>query len=175
MVVPSDRVERARVSFAPSRSGSNVGLLASSCDGSTLFCMRGVLMLATALAGLVDGCSNGSNCDAVGVISGGGANFTLTCGGSDLTQVVVTGPCTGGPTSGLELPVYTMDGPYVTVYSPTPGVCHVELTFATGFIYSVDVTYTWQGGECGNRYAGPTVKAFTVNNPSDTCFDGGHE
>lgn len=58
----------------------------------------------------------------------------------------------------------------VTVYSSSAGSCHIELTFATGFTYSADVTFTSQTeGLCPGcaPYIGPTSGPFTVNNPSD--------
>jgi hypothetical protein len=138
--------------------------------------MRGLLVLAVALSGFVEGCSR-SICDEGDDVSTSaeGALFTLTCASGDLTQIVVTGPCTSGPTSGSYLPVYTTNGSSVTVYSPTPGVCHVELIFAAGFTYSADVTYVWQEEACGSRYAAPTSTSaeFAVDNPGDTCLDGG--
>ena len=94
---------------------------------------------------------------------------------SKVTVAFASLSCTNGPSSGLDLPVYSVNGPYVSVYSPTPGVCHVELIFATGFTYSADVTYIWQEGACNDQYAAPTSASakFAVNNPSDTCGDGG--
>ncbi len=141
--------------------------------------MRALVVAVAAAAALGQGCSN-DDCgdrngkDAPGaIISAEGAQFTLSCS-SDLTQVAVTGPCTNGPNSGLYLPVYDVEGRYVAVYSPSPGVCHVELVFSTGFTYSTDVTFTWQG-QCGQHYAGPTTSAFMVDDPSDACVDGGGE
>jgi hypothetical protein len=64
----------------------------------------------------------------------------------------------------------------VFVEGQSPGVCHVQLTFATGFTYSTDVTFATQsGGVCGGPqckcgdYLAPTSGPFTVHNPSDTC------
>jgi hypothetical protein len=64
----------------------------------------------------------------------------------------------------------------VFVESQSPGVCHIELTFATGFTYPADVTFTLHpGGVCGGPqckcgdYLAPTSGPFTVNNPSNTC------
>jgi hypothetical protein len=52
--------------------------------------------------------------------------------------------------------------------SPSPGVCHIELIFATGFTYSTDVMFNSQEGECASSNV-PILGPFTVNNPSDTC------
>jgi hypothetical protein len=64
----------------------------------------------------------------------------------------------------------------VFVDGQSPGVCHVELIFATGFTHRVDVTFGLRpGGRCGGPqckcadYLAPTSGPVTVNNPSDTC------
>jgi hypothetical protein len=61
-----------------------------------------------------------------------------------------------------------------------PGICHVALTFADGFTYSTDVTFTWMtlGAAPGcpdpcRPFVGPTQVRFLVDNPSATCIDGG--
>jgi hypothetical protein len=126
----------------------------------------------------------------VGVLGGGGCGITsddcggctdaasvlfyLSCSPNDLTSVVTSGPCSM-PDASLEW--YTGGGTkWVAVGSPSPGECHIVLTFATGFTYSADVTFTSQtGGQCpGCRsYIGPTSGPFTVNNPNTTCLDAG--
>ena len=71
----------------------------------------------------------------------------------------------------------------VVVQGQSPGVCHVKLTFATGFTYSTDVTFASQSGgvcggpqcKCGDILAptpgpGGFTVPVTVNNPSDTCL-----
>ncbi len=67
---------------------------------------------------------------------------------------------------------------YVAVPSPGPGVCDVELTFATGFTYSAEVTFASMTctTACGS-FIGPTAGPFMVNNPGDTCvaLDAGDE
>jgi hypothetical protein len=74
------------------------------------------------------------------------------------------------------------DSQYVDINSPSAGVCHVELTFGTGFTYSADVTFTSEPGLTGpscpwscpmTTY--PKLGAFAVNNPSTTCVDGGSD
>ncbi len=97
------------------------------------------------------------------------ATLNLSCSATDLMNVVVSGPCStdGGPW-------YRAAGQFVELSSPSPGVCHVELTFATGFVYSTDVTFTTPPADpsaCCNTATAPTLATFTVNNPSATCVD----
>ena len=127
------------------------------------------LLAASAVVGA--GCSSSGECNLVPPPVY--ASFELTCGSTDLTSVAVSGPCE------------TDAGPAFTVYpgeisiasSPTPGVCHVELTFATGLTYTVDVTYALQPFDCNGQqneyYVAPTQNVFTVDNPSTTCVDSG--
>jgi hypothetical protein len=60
----------------------------------------------------------------------------------------------------------------VTVGSPSPGTCHVELVFANGFKYATDVSFAFQNIGCGcASFIGPASGgSVTVNNPSDTCI-----
>jgi hypothetical protein len=80
------------------------------------------------------------------------AIFNLSCGPTDLTSVALSGPCSIGDAS----PPNYLFGPASTSLafsSPSPGQCHVVLTFATGFTYSADVTFasqtTAQPAGCG--------------------------
>jgi hypothetical protein len=98
------------------------------------------------------------------------ATFNLSCSPNDLTSVVATGPC-ADPDASLSWYTGKETQWAVGVVSPSPGVCHIELTFATGFTYSADVTFTEQTA-C-NSFIGPTSGPFMVNNPSDTCLDAG--
>ena len=78
-------------------------------------------------------------------------------------------------TAGLAFQTPSTSESDVTVFSAGPGVCHIELTFATGFTYSTDVTFTQvseDGCACPSLFAA-TSGPFTVNNPSDTCVDAG--
>ena len=102
------------------------------------------------------------------------ATFELSCSPNDLTNVIATGPCA---TPDAALSWYTGSATEwdVAVTSAGPGACHVELTFATGFTYSADVTFALQTiesppgcPECP-PYVGPTSGPFMVDNPSDTC------
>jgi hypothetical protein len=104
------------------------------------------------------------------------AIFDLSCGATDLTSVALSGPCATGDAS----PSNYLSGQSVEVSSPTPGVCHVDLTFATGFTYSADVTFeshTINQPICDGTeirpYVAPTQTPFTVNTPSTTCVDAG--
>jgi hypothetical protein len=52
------------------------------------------------------------------------------------------------------------------------------MTFATGFTYSADVTFTLQSqndppGCPVWHYTAPTQRTFIVNNPGSTCVDAG--
>ena len=124
---------------------------------------------------LVDGCNSTKDCCG-GCPAPEPAVFQLTCGATDLQSVVATGPC-AMPDASLSSYV---GNHIVVVRSQSPGVCHVELTFATGFTYSSDVTFATQsGGVCGGPqctcpdYLAPTAGPFPVNNPSATCVSGG--
>jgi hypothetical protein len=104
------------------------------------------------------------------------AVLQLSCGSNDLKSVTTTGPCSM-PEAGLSS--YVGNGS-VFVQSDGPGVCHIELTFATGFTYSADATFaTHSGGVCGGPQCtcppviAPTQTTFMVNNPSTTCVDAG--
>src|ERR1039458_9169949 len=68
------------------------------------------------------------------------AIFQMSCGPTDLANVVVSGPCSIGDASISNLAA----SPWLAISSPSPGVCHVTLTFATGFTYSADVTFIAQ-------------------------------
>jgi hypothetical protein len=107
------------------------------------------------------------------------ARFDLSCGSTDLTSVVVAGPCVTGdasPTGYLS----GSDGQHVLLSSWSPGVCSVELMFATGFTYSAQVTFVSQTVGNPNRCScqttiSPTQSTFVVNNPSTTCVDAGDD
>jgi hypothetical protein len=117
-----------------------------------------------------DGCALGLFCNG-----GTDAIFDLSCGPTDLTSVVISGPCATGDAS-LSNHVSGSESQYVSLSSPSPGVCHVELTFATGFTYSADVTFVSESvvGPCAcPSSTAPTQNTFMVNNPSTTCVDAG--
>jgi hypothetical protein len=98
----------------------------------------------------------------------------LSCGATDLTNISVSAPCATGDGDASNQVV----AQGVSVLSPSPGVCHVELTFATGFTYATDVTFqSMSRANCGTTeaYIGPTQGVFDVNNPSTTCVDAGSE
>jgi hypothetical protein len=66
------------------------------------------------------------------------------------------------------------------LYSMTGGVCHIALTFATGFAYSTDVTFNYWPPPPGNASGctgpwgvAPTQAIFVVDNPPGTCGDAG--
>jgi hypothetical protein len=94
-----------------------------------------------------------------------------------MTNVAVSGPCATGDAA-LPYSLDSFNPQNLYVGSLSPGICHVELTFATGFTYSTDLTFmssTQSSGCCPGTYVTPTVNAFMVNNPSTTCVDAGPE
>jgi hypothetical protein len=98
------------------------------------------------------------------------ASFLLSCASANLTQVGLSGPCATGDAS----PAHYVSGTSVDIYSAGAGVCHVELTFETGFTYSTDVTFTSvMAGDpkCPSPIVSPTQSTFVVNNPSNTCVN----
>jgi hypothetical protein len=119
-----------------------------------------------------DGGSPEEGCTVSCRIPYGFATFNLSCSATDLTNVAVSGPCTAV----ADTPSNLVFEQSIPIYSPSPGVCHVELTFATGFTYSTDVTFTSQSANpsaCCPLLTAPTQTSFTVNNPSTTCVDAG--
>jgi hypothetical protein len=105
------------------------------------------------------------------------AIFDLSCGPTDVVNIGLSGACSTGDASS-SADVFGATSASVAVSSPNPGVCHVVLTFATGFNYSADVTFLSQTdspppGCPVSHYTAPTQRTFTVNNPSNTCVDAG--
>jgi hypothetical protein len=101
------------------------------------------------------------------------AIFNLSCGPTDLTSVALSGPCSTGDASPSNY-LFGAVSKSLAFDSPSPGRCHVFLTFATGFTYSTDVTFTSQTdtvppGCHVSSYTAPTQQTFTVNNPGGTC------
>ena len=134
-----------------------------------------IVALVGGVVAAVHGCSSSQDCCG-SCPADEPAIFHLSCTSSDLTGVETTGPCERD--AGLSL-TRGDDAAWVgTVFvqGQSPGVCHVKLTFATGFTYSADVTFATQSGgvcggpqcKCGDILA-PTSGPFTVDNPSDTC------
>jgi hypothetical protein len=99
----------------------------------------------------------------------------LSCGGTDLSSVVLSGACNILDASS---PATYLGGPqqqYVYIPSYEVGDCHVELTFASGFTFSTDVHFSSQTDEsdpqCPCGYIQPDKQTIAVNNPSSTCVD----
>lgn len=125
-----------------------------------------------------------SGCDSLfeghacsGGCAGGPASavFELACSQNNLVSVEATGPCSM-PGKPLSFYTGTATKGVVNVGSPTPGTCHVTLTFATGFTWSSDLTFgTINDSEPGCArcpdFVGPTSNSngSKVNNPPDTC------
>ena len=134
--------------------------------------MRSMITLsavASLLVVLEAGCSSSSPCALpCGAI---GATFNLSCNSNDLTSVVASGPCSM-PDASLSWYTGTGSQGTVTVYSSSPGTCHVQLSFASGFTFSTDVTFISQTeGTCGScpSFTEPSSGEFTVDNPASTC------
>lgn len=121
------------------------------------------------------GCG-GHSCPAL-CLANKPAVFQLSCGPTDLLNVALSGVCSvgdAGPSSYLFGPASMS----LAIHSSNAGNCHVSLTFATGFSYSADVTFTLQTDttypDChGCSYTVPTQQTFIVDNPSGTCMDAG--
>jgi hypothetical protein len=104
----------------------------------------------------------------------GPASFVLMCNPTDLTSVTASGLCALPDAS----PLVAVSE--LTIYGRSPGVCHVVLTFASGFTYTADVNFVSQTdpeppgcvGTCP-PYITATQRTFVVDNPPETCTDGG--
>jgi len=123
----------------------------------------------------VVGCDGGGlACTVSCGIPYGFATFNLSCSATHLTNVAVSGPCATD-----DGPSYSVAGQSISINSTSAGVCHVELTFATGFTYSTDVTFESQSAPkppvCCPLLTAPTQSTFTVDDPSATCVDAGSD
>ena len=140
--------------------------------------MQGALTLAIA-AGLLTvvgvcvslgACGSSSSCCGSCDASEPAA-IDLSCAPSDLARVTISGPCNS---------TFDADGAgaftekTLFVYGEKEGSCHVTLTFASGFVHAVDVSFTARTsyvcgspacGSCG-QITTPGSGPFTVNNPS---------
>lgn len=134
------------------------------------------------------GCQTTYSCPG-GCTVGAYAVLELTCRAT-VTSARLTGPCAPSGDAGAGFgfscaPVTEV--PFsgckeVHIAATVPGVCHVELTFATGFTYSTDVTFASQTdpeppgcGQCP-QYVGPASQAtFIVDNPATACLDAGSD
>jgi hypothetical protein len=142
--------------------------------------MRKIRRVATAFGvaaafGGGTGCVQQSSCDNISRVETP-ATFELACAPSDLTAVNVSGPCSSS-NMGSDPADYDGNGEVglgkLEVGSQVAGLCHVDLTFASGFVYSTDVTFTGTSDSCGTGFISPTQSVFAVNNPASTCMDGG--
>lgn len=121
------------------------------------------------------GCVQQQACDNISRVETP-ATFDLACAPSALTAVKVSGPCSSSNMS-TDPAAYEGNGEVgpgkLEVGSQVAGLCHVDLTFASGFVYSTDVTFTGTSDGCGTGFITPTQSAFAVNGPGSTCSDGG--
>jgi hypothetical protein len=121
------------------------------------------------------GCVQSQACDNISRVETP-VTFDLACAPNDLTVVKVSGPCSLSNMS-TDPADYSGNGELGTgklaIGSQVAGLCHVTLTFASGFVYSTDVTFTGTSDDCGTGFISPTQSVFVVNNPSSTCTDGG--
>jgi hypothetical protein len=138
---------------------------------------RALMIVVVAVVGFVViggvGCGHRS-CDS-GVLGDQPATFQLSCGTTNLTNVALSGVCATGDAGPSDVLVDSIRAS-ISIGSPSPGECHVVVTFATGFTYSADVTFTMQRDPdpncCGAcSYVAPDQPTFMVNNPSSTCVD----
>jgi hypothetical protein len=132
-----------------------------------------LLAMAVLPTGLA-ACMVGHPCPGA-CIASSSAVIQLSCALTDVTSATVTGPCAGD--AGVQS-LHVYPGGSLYVWSPSTGVCHVSLTFSSGFTYETDVTFATQTDNdpgCGNcpPYIGPTQGSFRVDNPSNTCVDAG--
>jgi hypothetical protein len=128
-----------------------------------------VLGLIVVCGLLVVACSASTPCSA-GCTAASSATFLMSCNPNDLVAITTNGPCTNSD-AGLSWYTGAETKWAAAVFAASPGTCHVVLTFATGFTYSADVTFTEQSQSCGcPSYVGPNGPGgFQVNNPPDTC------
>lgn len=67
------------------------------------------------------------------------------------TQLELTGPCSGGEwEASISFSQPPPDRGQVTFSTSGPGDCHVELSFANGFVYSTDLHFDWVWLACGS-------------------------
>jgi hypothetical protein len=125
------------------------------------------------------GCRAGTACPGF-CSDDGPAILHLSCAPADLTSVALSGSCAGGDASPSSY-LSGASGASLAITSPSPGACSVTLTFATGFIYSVEVTFVSQpavatsGCPACPSYTVPAQSEYAVENPSTTCADAGDE
>ena len=100
------------------------------------------------------------------------AVFYLSCPSADLTAVNLSGPCATGQDASAPA-AHNFSGDTLSLVTGYAGVCHVELTFSNGFVYSTDINFQRQPSEhCGcSPRAVPTPRTVMVPNPPDTCGD----
>lgn len=108
---------------------------------------------------------------------GGSALLQLACTPTEPVSVTASGPCAVSDDAGapyVNLWHAPSGSTVLVIGSPAPGVCHVLLTFASGFTYATDMNFDWQNVSptgCCPPFVGPTssTNGYAVDNPPGTC------
>jgi len=136
-----------------------------------------LMVLVVALVGCNDSDDNmrDRECSLL-VINNRPVGFEFACAPAQVPGVVLSGVCFVGDAGPPAYNPIRYGENGVAVSSLNPGLCNVELTFDTGFVFSEDVTFVLRGQSngCGDyTYTAPTQGTFVVNNPDSTCVDAG--
>jgi hypothetical protein len=104
-------------------------------------------------------------------IESSSATFDFSCAPNDLVSATVSPGCDDSGNALGRIPFFS-------VFRSSPGTCHVVFTFASGFVYTQDVTFTSMTEDTGDcppcpSYIGAVGSPFQVNNPASTCVDAG--
>ena len=96
----------------------------------------------------------------------------MSCPLADLTAVNLSGPCAMAHDASAPA-AYDFRGNAFSFRTGYAGVCHFELTFSNGFVYSTDINFQEQPSQhCGcSPTVVPTPRTVMVPNPPDTCGD----
>ncbi len=109
-----------------------------------------------------------------------------TCA-ANITNLTLSGACSSAdasPSQAVGDPFapnwVQITGTSVKIVSPSPGNCHITLTFASGSTYSTDVTFNSEmtpasPGCQSSPYTVPTQSTVLVDTPCTTYFDAGSD
>jgi len=154
-----------RVSGDRHTACSLVEAMSKTPSAATSFGLLGLTLIGVGAVGCSNRICNGIAFEDIPAV------FDLSCAPTDLVAVDVSGPCATADAS--TAPADYVRGTQIGIGSATAGVCHLVLTFATGFTYAADVTFTKTADACGASIVQPTQASFTVDNPTSTCTGGG--